>query len=297
MTPAFIAIDWGTTSLRAVLADRKGRALVRRAAPEGILAVPGGDFDGALERLVGDWDKGLAVAASGMITSKQGWIEVPYADCPAGPAELAAAARKHVSAAGRNMLFIGGVRCRTAAGVPDVMRGEETQVMGCADGAAIYVAPGTHSKWIAMADGRIGAFATYMTGEVYALLRNHSILARLMTVEVENDEAFTAGVRSALADPAGLLHRMFAARTLALFDEMPAANLASFLSGQVIGTEVAHAANSTGKAARHIVLASEALVGKYIRAMELAGLRAEAGPTDAAVLGQARIMETIGLLR
>ncbi|MBM3519631.1 MAG: 2-dehydro-3-deoxygalactonokinase [Alphaproteobacteria bacterium] len=297
MTAAFVVLDWGTTSLRASLADRAGRALETRSAPDGILAIAGGDFDGAMERLIAGWDRSLPVVASGMITSKQGWIEVPYVECPAGTVELAAAARRHLSAEGRSMMFIGGARCRAATGMPDVMRGEETQVLGCPGGASSFVAPGTHSKWISMADGRIGSFATYMTGEVYALLRNHSILARLMTEESDSDEAFSAGVRAALADPAGLLHRIFAARTLALFNEMPVAALASFLSGQIIGTEIAHAARSIPASATHIVLASDALVGKYIRAMELAGLRAEPGPADAAVRGQASIMEAAGLLR
>lgn len=297
MTAAFVALDWGTTSLRASLADRAGQALETRSSPDGILAIAGNGFDAVMERLIAGWDRSLPVVASGMITSKQGWIEVPYVDCPAGPAELAAAARRHQSSSGRNMIFIGGARCRTAKGMPDVMRGEETQVLGCPGASASFVAPGTHSKWISMAGGRIHSFATYMTGEVYALLRNHSILARLMTEESDSDEAFSAGVRAALADPAGLLHRIFAARTLALFDEMPASALASFLSGQIIGTEIAHAAKSILASATHIVLASEALVGKYIRAMELAGLRAEPGPADAAVRGQARILEAAELLR
>src|SRR5882724_5987779 len=119
-------------------------------APEGILSVTDGDFDAALERLIGEWDVKLPVLAAGMITSRQGWIELPYVACPAGPSELAAALHPHTSKRGRRIAFSTGLSYRAPDGVPDVMRSEETQVFGSLDGATHFVTPGTHSKWIAV---------------------------------------------------------------------------------------------------------------------------------------------------
>src|SRR6478752_1961063 len=115
-------------------------------APEGILGVTDGDFDAALERHIGDWDVTLPVLAAGMITSRQGWIELPYAACPAGPRELASALHTHVSKRGRRISFSTGLSYRAPDGVPDVMRSEETQVFGSLDSAATrFITPGTHS--------------------------------------------------------------------------------------------------------------------------------------------------------
>lgn len=298
MAGSFIALDWGTTSFRAYLADATGAVSNRIASSDGILTVADGDFDAALERQIGSWDKDLPVFAAGMITSRQGWIELPYVACPAGPGELAQALHHHVSERGRRIAFSTGLSYRSADGVPDVMRSEETQVLGSLDtGACHFVTPGTHSKWIAVADGRITRFTTYVTGEVFAALKAHTIIGRMLQDGPDNEDAFTRGVTSALADPAGFLHRIFSARTLGLFNEMPAAHLASYLSGQVIGTEVAHARAANAGSAHYVVLASAGIGQRYVRAMEIAGLNAGLGDPEAIVKGLARIAVNAGLLR
>jgi 2-dehydro-3-deoxygalactonokinase len=181
MPGEFIALDWGTTSFRAYRADRAGAVLETVAAQEGILAVPAGDFEKALERRIGGWNRGLPVMAAGMITSRQGWVERPYVPCPAAASDLAAAIHAHDTATGRRIHFVTGLSCRNRAGVPEVMRSEEVQVFGSLDlGVRCFVTPGTHSKWIATDGTRILSFATYVTGEVYAALKDHTILGRLM---------------------------------------------------------------------------------------------------------------------
>jgi 2-dehydro-3-deoxygalactonokinase len=294
---SFIALDWGTTSFRAYRAGADGAVLETRAAPQGILAIQNGAFDEALENHIGPWDKALPIMASGMITSRQGWIELPYVACPANLKSIAAAIQAHTSRQGRRIFFVPGISARGGDGVPDVIRGEETQVLGASLGGHEYfVAPGTHSKWIEVAGGDITGFATYMTGEVFAILKTHSILARLMTGEANNEAAFERGVRAALKDPGGFLHRIFSIRTLALFNEMPSGHLSSCLSGHVIGTEIAHAVTHHPKSAQYSILASPALAQHYVAAMKIAGLNVRLSPPDVAVKGLASIARTAGLI-
>ncbi|KJV08707.1 hypothetical protein VZ95_16065, partial [Elstera litoralis] len=178
------ALDWGTSNLRAFRLNADGTCHAQRAAAKGILAVPPGGFEAALHAIIGDWLAEVPhapVILSGMVGSRQGWVEVPYAEAPAGIEALLAKALPKTLADGRTALFLPGVSC-LRNGVPDVMRGEETQIIGAlalaglADGP--ICAPGTHSKWVEIDAGRIVSFATFMTGELFALLRDHSLLGR-----------------------------------------------------------------------------------------------------------------------
>src|SRR5215831_16582470 len=148
-----IAIDWGTSSFRAYRVSETGTVLDKRSALVGILAVADGRFAEALESQIGDWlHAGEApVVMSGMIGSRQGWKEAPYAHCPAGLAEIGAA-MVPVQWGHRRAWIAPGVTCRDEGGVPDVMRGEEVQILGALDALAEPSAwiclPGTHSKWV-----------------------------------------------------------------------------------------------------------------------------------------------------
>jgi len=297
MVPAFIALDWGTTSFRAYLATVDGHVLETLSGPDGILSVAGGDFEAVLENNIGGWDTSLPVIAAGMIASRQGWIELPHVACPATAGDLARALHHHRTASGRHLAFVTGLSCRSSDGMPDVMRSEEVQVFGSlGQGISHFVAPGTHSKWITVEDERIVRFATYMTGEVFAALRDHTILGRLIRDSIDDEAAFARGVRAALADPSGFLHRIFSARSLALFDELPPQSIASYLSGQVIGTEVAHAIRSNPPDAAYLVLASPGIGRSYFNAMAMAGLKVRYGEPNAIVRGLAAIARAAGLI-
>jgi 2-dehydro-3-deoxygalactonokinase len=177
-----IAVDWGTSGFRAYRLDSQGNILDSRAAAKGILSVPAGRFPEVLEEQVGDWiAQGEApIVMSGMVGSRQSWVEAPYVPCPAGFAEIAAALRE-VRWGERHAWIVPGLSCRDAAGVHDVMRGEEVQVLGGLEADAGRVClPGTHSKWVVVANKKITGFSTYMTGETYAVLKQHSILGRMM---------------------------------------------------------------------------------------------------------------------
>ena len=193
---SLLALDWGTSSARAYRLSAGGAVLDRREAPLGVMQVREGQHAAALVSLLGDWaELRLPRIASGMIGSRQGWIEVPYVDCPADTAALVAGLR---TTPGGEMAIVPGLVHRDGDGVPDVLRGEETQIVGAVpegDEGILAVLPGTHSKWVRVESGRIVSFATYMTGELFALLLQHSILGRLAAPRPPERRCSAPGVR------------------------------------------------------------------------------------------------------
>jgi 2-dehydro-3-deoxygalactonokinase len=267
-----------------------GAVLNEVSRPHGILTVEDGAFDEAMEAAIWVWPLDLPVMASGMITSRQGWIEVPYVPCPAGLHEIAAGIVERRSARGRRIHFMPGLSSFAEDGTPDVLRGEETQVLGAAQGGVEhFLTPGTHNKWIDVRDGVIERFATYMTGEAYAVFKAHSILGRLMTGEADDESAFMQGVSKGLADPSGLLHQLFSVRTLGLFERLKGEAMASYLSGLLIGSEIGHAMTTRSVKASYQVLGASALAKRYIGALSRAGIAARAAKPDIAVQGLVKI--------
>jgi 2-dehydro-3-deoxygalactonokinase len=278
-----IAIDWGTSSLRAALLDAQGRVVDEHSMPRGILTVAAGEFPRVFEAATARWPQRAAMLCllSGMAGSRQGWIEAPYCACPAGFADIAA--QLAWVQPGR-VAIVPGVRCE-AQGVPDVMRGEEAQVFGALAllglQSAQLVLPGTHSKWVRATAGRIESFSTFMTGEFYALLRQHSILARtLPQADGELDTgAFEQGFRYALRT-GNLLHAAFSARTLSLFDRLSASAMPSYLPGIVIGEELRSQGLGPGDDPV-IAVGSAALTQRYRLALRLLGVRSAEAGSDA----------------
>jgi len=173
-------------------------------------------------------------------------------------------------------------------GVPDVMRGEETQIIGAlpVTGRHVAVLPGTHSKWAWVEDGAIVSFASFMTGEVYAALTQHTILGRLMKLDApHNAAAFERGVRYGIDAPAQLLNRLFSARTLGLFEQLSAEALPSYLSGLLIGSEIGGARMIGGQVDAVTVIGSAALSANYANACIAAAINVTQGASDSAWLG------------
>jgi 2-dehydro-3-deoxygalactonokinase len=269
-----VAIDWGTSSLRGALLDAGGKVLEERSDARGILKVPAGGFPAVFEALFGDWMRldGARCLISGMAGSKQGWVEAPYCACPAGRVEVG---RKIIDIdvlPGSRIAIVPGLRDEHD-GVPDVMRGEEVQIFGAmalmnAD-EGVFVLPGTHNKWATVKKGRVTGFRTFMTGEFYALLSQHSILARTLDADAPLDEAaFVQGVARA-DNGQGLLHNAFGARTLALFERMPVQELASYLSGLLIGEELrTQSLHAFGEV---VLIGSPSLTQRYALALSATG--------------------------
>ena len=233
----FIAVDWGTTNRRAYRVAADGRLDAEFEDDRGVLSILTGGFPAAVAEIrdrLGDWPMLLA----GMVGSNKGWAEAPYVPCPGGFDELAA-----------NVVWIEPGRSAIVPGLSylagdraDVMRGEEVQMLGAVarglipeDGLACH--PGTHNKWVSLEGGRITAFRTIMTGELFNLLKQNGILAAWLQSSVEPDEAFRAGVRQGLKGGA-LTADLFAVRARVLLGEARAEDAASFTSGLLIGADV-----------------------------------------------------------
>jgi len=289
-----LAVDWGSSSLRGALLGADGAALQERAFPRGILTVEAGGFPEVFQSCFGDWmTPGTLCLISGMAGSKQGWREAPYCACPAG-FDAIAAALEWVEP-GR-IAIVPGLSI-DKAGVPDVMRGEETQVFGALQllglNHARLVLPGTHSKWVSVTDRKVRDFSTWMTGELYALLRRHSILSRMLP---ENEPAldgaaFDQGVAHALAGP-GLLNTAFSTRTLSLFNRMDTAALPSYLSGLVIGEELK--AQTLPRGEPVVVMGAEALTARYEQALAQLGVPVQRVGAGATWRGLRAIADTLG---
>ena len=293
----FISLDWGTTSFRAYEINAQGNVTNQVAAPEGILAVKNQRFEETLESHIGTWDKSLPILASGMITSRQGWVECPYTECPAGASDLANSITRKTTATGRTIHFITGLHYNSPSITHDVIRGEETQVIGSlGTGASHFITRGTHCKWIDIAENNVSGFATYMTGESFAIYKQYSILGRLMNDAPQDDTAFKQGVEKAFADPSGMLHTLFSVRSLGLFESLTAEKLASYLSGLLIGYEVAHATAGHDRAAKYVVLGAPEQTATCIMALKLAGLTIEQGDPISAIAGQRIIAKEAGIL-
>ena len=302
---ALIGIDWGTTSARAYRLDPEGSVLDAREAPLGIQRVRDG-FAQALQALLGDWQRdSVPRLACGMIGSRQGWVDVPYVECPASQDALA---RGLVRTPGDALAIVPGLACLDDDGTPDVMRGEETQIFGAVESnaaSALAVLPGTHSKWTIVRGGAIETFATYMTGEVYAVLRDHSILGRTGSGSAHalNEGVFARGVQRALTQRAAadtLLHQLFGARTLSLRADLAPEDTGDYLSGLLIGSEIAAGrdwARAHGVSdASVLLLGSRALCARYAAAMGVAGIATEWGPEHAAARGLWRIARAAKLV-
>jgi 2-dehydro-3-deoxygalactonokinase len=285
-----IAVDWGTSNFRAFRVSAEGTVFDRCSSPQGILRVGEGNFEEALRAEVGVWlaagEKHILLC--GMIGSRQGWVEAEYLPCPVGIAELADAVVP-IPFSGATVRLVPGVIGPDAAGVPELMRGEETAAMGMLDacvGGDLVCFPGTHSKWIQLSDRKIVSFTTCMTGELYGALRKCTILERTMTSSPAVDKtAFHDGVTRS-ADPGGLLHHLFGVRTLTLMGQLREEVSASYLSGLLIGHEV----RATMPRGSHVHLVGAAhLCGLYAQAIEAYGGKATVEDEDAAALGLAAI--------
>jgi 2-dehydro-3-deoxygalactonokinase len=288
-----VALDWGTSSLRAALLDASGAVLEERSLARGILTVEPGGFPAVFETACGDWCRAGAerTIIGGMAGSRQGWMEAPYCACPAGFAEIAG--QLAWIEAGRIGIVPG--LCCEHGGVPDVMRGEEAQIFGALEllrtDQGVFVLPGTHSKWACVTQGRIDTFSTYMTGEFYALLRNHSILARTLPQDDGplDTSAFRHGVEQSLQG-GGLLHSAFGVRTSSLFDRVPAPSLPSYLSGLVIGEEMRAWPKAAG-AGEVVLIGAPALTERYALAQQVAGATARRLGPEATWRGLWRIAQ------
>ena len=287
----FIAVDWGSTNRRAYLIDSSGRSTKEFEDSKGVLSVPEGGFPAAIGEIRDKLgDKPLLLA--GMIGSNKGWVEAPYVPCPAGIEDLA----KNVKWPSEREAIVPGVSY-TGSGHADVMRGEEVQLLGAAaaklvDPDSLVCHPGTHNKWAILRHGRIQSFRTVMTGELFNLLKEHSILSDLLTGEVAVGDAFRAGAHEGLITEA-LPAELFAVRARVLLGQAKREDAASYASGLLIGTDV-RIGLALPAAAQIVVMGRPELTRLYAAAIVEAGRTAiELDGEQSFLAGAIKIAEMI----
>jgi 2-dehydro-3-deoxygalactonokinase len=241
-TPAMIAVDWGTTNFRAFLLSQSGEILDRVFARSGLQNIRGQKFEELLMKETLSWrnaHKNLPILMSGMVGSRKAWLEVPYLECPVELNQFG----HHLSAVGEraNQWIVPGVSVARDNASFDVMRGEEVQILGTVDPASndsrLICLPGTHSKWALVEDGKISNFKTYMTGELFVVLRKYSILGHLMTSAKPDDQGFAQGYAWGKR-PESFLSQIFQTRTQVLAGNLSPKAADSFLSGLLISEEI-----------------------------------------------------------
>ena len=304
-----IGIDWGTSSFRAYLLAPDGSVLDSKETDDGILAATG-RFNDVLEAMISTWSPAAQspVVMSGMIGSRQGWIEAPYIACPADTLAIASGLCRVEASSARAVWIVPGLSTLDGDGIPDVMRGEETQILGALTAlglsSARIVLPGTHSKWVTVEDGCITGFATYMTGEVFAALKGHTILGRTMDGDVIDPVGFARGVEAARGDggpPGRLMHKIFSTRTLGLFDRLQPREAGGYLSGLLVGSEIVAASSQLLSISRTapklslVIVASPALSALYRDAARQLGHSVHIAPTDCVTAGHLAIARAAGL--
>ncbi|HUX69474.1 MAG TPA: 2-dehydro-3-deoxygalactonokinase [Cellulomonadaceae bacterium] len=319
-----VALDWGTTRCRAYLLGDRGAVLAERQSPSGIMAVsaravavgtPAAQvFEQVFDELCGEWlaaVPGIPVIACGMVGSNRGWAEAAYRAIPADLSSPGPALTRVRTSAGVVVNIVPGLISETA--LPDVMRGEESQILGALAGTGgasgggdagerIVILPGTHSKWVRVVGTTVTAFTTCMTGELFALLMNDSTLALLAArADLPDWEAFERGIEIATSATGygGILNTAFSARTMVLTGALAPDQVGDYVSGLLIGHELAGVGASwlAGYSKDVLVCGSAQLNDRYRRALELRGMTVALAAPRSAAMGMWHVAVTAGLLR
>lgn len=285
--PVLIAVDWGTSSFRLWVLDGAARVLSESRGNDGMLFAAREGFAQVLLRHLkaAKAPADLPILVCGMAGARGGWAEAGYVETPAA---LSAIAEGAIAAPGvkRDIRILPGL-CQRKEGRPDVMRGEETQLLGAAAalaGQALVCMPGTHSKWVSIDRGQVEGFATYMTGELFDAISKHTILAAPEKTAAEGPDgaAFKNAVLAAYAAPGRLTSQLFAARSGQLLAGLTPAEALAHISGSLIGAEIGGAV-SEGSAVPVRLVASGRLQALYESAFTAVGLSYETIDADEAV--------------
>ncbi|KZN12729.1 2-dehydro-3-deoxygalactonokinase [Marinomonas sp. TW1] len=244
----FIAVDWGTTNLRAFLMNQHGQIQAQRSSAKGMLTLSSDEFEAVLADLLDDWlELGLPIYMAGMVGSRGGWQEVPYQTCPMSLDDLSNHLHWLNTSLPNQIAIVPGLQSQGVAGMADVMRGEETQLLGALDwleshnlscDERIFCLPGTHCKWVQIEQGQVMDFSTAITGELFARLNDESSLVKGLPHSDELQvQAFQKGLKAS-QQAGGIMHQLFSARSRYVCGELAAEEVRDYLSGIVIGHDV-----------------------------------------------------------
>ena len=281
-----VAVDWGSSSFRAYRFDSTAEPVEKVEAPAGIKTVSNGDFEAVLFEHTGHWlHDGDAVLLSGMITSRNGWVETPYLECPVPLLHLAEKSVHKPLAGGITAMFLPGVCTHN-----DVMRGEELQLYGAINSdEQIVVLPGTHSKWAYVKSGVLEKFHTVVTGELFDLLINNSLVGGLASSTTRSESGFAKGVHDGFGT-AAIISQLFTARAGVLLGHLDAREVHSYLSGLLIGNEISESAGMYPDVPV-LLIGAESLVADYQTAFNLLEIMAKPNQCDAAASGFQKLIE------
>lgn len=269
---SFVGVDWGTSSFRLWLLSQEGTALAESRGSEGMLHCATSGFQPVLDKHMAAAGASLhlPVLICGMAGARQGWLEAPYVKTPVTLDKL----HEHtvsVPVNGRDIRIMPGL-AQSDALAPDVMRGEETQLLGALSPgfSGLVCMPGTHCKWVSVSSGRVERFSTFMTGELFSVLSRHSILMHAIEEGPSpnpDDASFLAAARGMLADPAGFLPALFSIRAAQLLGFEEKRQGAAHLSGLIIGAEIGAAAARLGNRGDEVVLVGVGGLGRLYEAV------------------------------
>jgi 2-dehydro-3-deoxygalactonokinase len=315
--PSLIALDWGTSAQRGWLLDGTGRIISARRPQHGLLSTTAGidprdpraraqAYESAFHKVCGDWIAAypdLPVIACGMVGSAQGWADAGYLTVPTavrfGPGGLTPVAHRHGV-----VQLVPGLRVPSTNGKPgDVIRGEETQivgaldVLGATDGPITLILPGTHSKWVRLHDDTIDSFVTALSGELFWLLTQDGILSRTAADPVRDDVAFEHGLTAGRPECSrGLSTELFGARALVLDGVLDPASLPDYVSGVVIADEVGHLMSDSDRHSRLVLCGTADLCRRYATALARYGVEPTVLTEEVAARGLWRIAASTALL-
>lgn len=272
MTARYIAIDWGSTNLRAWL-YQDDQCLESRQSEAGVTRLNGRTFEAVLAQITEGWaQENTPVVMAGMVGSNAGWVNVPYLPCPAHFDDIG----QQITAVADNIWIVPGL-CVNQEDNHNVMRGEETQLLGARDlqPAGVYVMPGTHCKWVLADSEQVSDFRTVMTGELHHVLLNHTLVGAGLPEQETSPDAFTAGLTRGLDAP-DLLPRLFEVRASHVLGTLAREQVSEFLSGLLIGSELASMKAWIAPQQTITLVANPSLTARYQQAFDLLGYKTQA---------------------
>ncbi len=283
----WIAADWGTTHIRAWAIGEEDNVLAFRESNEGMKDLQQNQFEPVLLKLIESWlddTKVTTVIACGMVGSKQGWVETPYLKTPCVPIDnqqLAIATTKDNRI---KVNFVPGVMQNNLA---DIMRGEETQIAGFInknpDFNGVVCLPGTHTKWVNVKEGQITSFKTFMTGELFGVISNHTLIRHSISIKGWNQAGFEAGIHEGFNNPGSIASDLFSLRAESIVNDLDRDQARSTLSGLLLGVEL-NGAQTFWENSNVIIIGSQLLSNNYLQGLKILGGQSQLFSLETATL-------------
>ena len=299
---SLIGVDWGSTNRRGFLLDSNGSILDSKEDGLGLLNISDGKFLEAFEALTAVWMEKcgpLPSLLSGMVGASTGWTEAKYCTLPAGVEDLAE--NLQIVPGCKSVWIVPGVMTHDHSKIPDVIRGEEVQAMSFSLDFEkhLFVLPGTHSKWLQTQNGQINWFSTFMTGDLYAAVLDHTVVSQLHVKEdTASMDAFELGIQTGYSEHENMLHLLFGARTKVLFNELKQTEVSDYLSGLLIGMEISSALSTIGIPSSGVeLIGDEGLCERYHRALQICGIDACRSDNSRIGTTYVKIAQKAGIIR